>query len=268
MGSALGRVLRDGGARVVATVAGRSERTARLADQAGLELLPALEDVARVADLVLSIGPPAEAEAIAHAIAVAGASGLYVDMNAVSPTTVQFIAAELKLDVVDASISGAPPGAAGATTRIYASGSRAPEVVALPWDDRVDVRVIGDEVGLASAVKMCTASVYKGTNALLLHALASAQWYGVLEYVLDDLGHRADDAPRRIANIVAKSARFVGEMREIASTQEDAGLAPTLFEAMAEVYSELAGTPLAQRAPEDVPRDLTLEQVLDALRQL
>ena len=48
--------------------------------------------------------------------------------------------------------------------------------------------------GSASAVKMSTASVYKGSVALLTQALRAADHYGVLEHVLDDLGERADGA--------------------------------------------------------------------------
>src|SRR4029078_7060658 len=57
MGSAVGGVLRRGGARVVVTVAGRSERTGRLARDAGLELVPSIADVVAAADVVLSIVP-------------------------------------------------------------------------------------------------------------------------------------------------------------------------------------------------------------------
>ena len=46
-----------GGARVVATVDGRSERTRRLAH--GLELLPSLAEVVAASDLVVSVCPPA-----------------------------------------------------------------------------------------------------------------------------------------------------------------------------------------------------------------
>jgi 3-hydroxyisobutyrate dehydrogenase-like beta-hydroxyacid dehydrogenase len=49
------------------------------------------------------------------------------------------------------------------------------------------VRVVGAEIGLASAVKMSTASVYKGTVALLAHALAAARANGVLDVVVEDL---------------------------------------------------------------------------------
>src|SRR6188472_3639884 len=99
MGSAVGRALQRGGARVVATLEGRSERTARLAE--GLELLPRLDDVLAEADVVLSIVPPGEAAAVAGR--VRGAA-LVADLNAVSPTT----ALALGVDV-DGSISGPPP---------------------------------------------------------------------------------------------------------------------------------------------------------------
>lgn len=71
MGSGLGGALRQGGARVVTTVDGRSQRTARLAAEAGLELLPTLADVLAVAEVVLSVTPPGAAVKTAQAIAVA-----------------------------------------------------------------------------------------------------------------------------------------------------------------------------------------------------
>ena len=246
MGSAIGSALLRGGARVVATVAGRSERTVALARRAELELLPGLEAVVQEADVVLSIVPPAEAEAVAAELAGAR---LLADLNAIAPATAKRISPQ-----VDGSISGGPPWQAG-TTRIYLSGPRANEVAALPFEG-VEIVTVGDEAGAASAVKMSTASVYKGSTALLTQALRAAAHYGVLEYVLDDLGDLAEKAGRRIARAAAKSARFVGEMREIAAAQEAAGLTPALFEAMTEVYAELARTPLGQVPPEDAGSDL------------
>jgi 3-hydroxyisobutyrate dehydrogenase-like beta-hydroxyacid dehydrogenase len=270
MGSAVGRALREGGASVVTTLAGRSQRTAGLAEAAGLELLPDLDAVVAAADVVLSIAPPDQAGSIADAIAAAcgqtGASPLVADLNAISPATARGIEAALRtagLELVDGSISGPPPHTPG-TTRIYLSGPRAAHVADLPFAG-VDVIQVGDEVGTASAVKMCTASVYKGSVALLTHALLTAQANGVVEHVLDDLGERADDAARGIARSATKSARYVGEMREIAATQAAAGLTPALFEAMAEVYAALARRPLAQGTPEDVGAGVELERVLQEL---
>ena len=64
MGSAVGAAYIAGGHRVVATVAGRSERTAALAAQAGLELVPDLDTVVAESALVLSIVPPGDARAL------------------------------------------------------------------------------------------------------------------------------------------------------------------------------------------------------------
>jgi 3-hydroxyisobutyrate dehydrogenase-like beta-hydroxyacid dehydrogenase len=124
MGSAVGHVLAKTGARVVATLDGRSERTAGLASRAGLELLPDLTAVVRAADVILSIVPPGEAEPVAADIARAGADGrgrpLLVELNAISPQRVRGIPAlnAHALDLVDGSISGPPPWTPG-TTRIY-----------------------------------------------------------------------------------------------------------------------------------------------------
>jgi 3-hydroxyisobutyrate dehydrogenase-like beta-hydroxyacid dehydrogenase len=274
MGSALARVLVAGGARVVATLDGRSARTAALAGSAEIEQLSDLDGVVAEADVLLSVAPPDQALAIGAEVGAAarrtGAQPLVADLNAIAPQTALRLESSLRADglaLVDGSISGPPPRP-GASTRIYLSGPRAAEVAGLPLTG-VDVRVVGRHVGTASAVKMCTASVYKGTAALLCHALVTAARLGVLEPVLDDLETVAPDlvaaAPQRLANAAAKSGRYVGEMNEIASTQGAVGLTPALFKGMAQSYAALARSPLGREAPEAVDPQRTLEDVLGAL---
>jgi 3-hydroxyisobutyrate dehydrogenase-like beta-hydroxyacid dehydrogenase len=274
MGSAVGAAYHAAGQRAVTTVSGRSERTGRLAELAGLERLPDLESVVAEAELVLSIVPPDQA--VATAAEIAGAAGrtgsrpLVGDWNAVAPATVRAIGqslAEVGLELVDGSISGGPPNA-GYRTRVYLSGPRAEELAAAapPW---LDLRVVGDEVGLASAVKMCTASMYKGSTVLLAHALLTAHAHGVLPQVLDDLGDSFPKQVLRAARLLAvsttKAERYVGEMHEIAATQATVGLTPALFEAMADVYAALAATPLGADAPESIPSEPDLAYVLERL---
>jgi 3-hydroxyisobutyrate dehydrogenase-like beta-hydroxyacid dehydrogenase len=260
MGSALADALDT---RVVATLEARSDRTRSLAGQAKrLELLPTLGRVLREADVVLSVVPPGEAAKIGAAIRDAGERFLFVDLNAVSPGTVVRMGAD-----VDGAISGPPPWKAD-TTRIYLSGARACEVAELPWM-RVELVVVGNEVGTASAVKMCTASVYKGTTALLAHALLTAHRTGVLEHVLDDLRGSfpevVDGAGTAVARATTKSARYVPEMRQIAETQSGAGLPRELFEGVAAAYEALSKRELASTAPEDIPAGLGVADALDRL---
>jgi 3-hydroxyisobutyrate dehydrogenase-like beta-hydroxyacid dehydrogenase len=259
MGSGLGWALREGGHEVVTTLSGRSARTGNLARRAGLTILPDLADVVSAADVVLVVTPPGSALSAAAAIAAAcregGVTPLVADLNAISPSTVEEVAYRLAgagVDLVDGSISGPPP-TVRAGARIYLSGKRTAELAALQWT-HVHAIVVGDRVGLASAVKMCTASVYKGSVGLLAQAMLTAAHHDVLEPVLADLADDGHDPVRQVAVAVTKAHRFVPEMREIAATQAGAGQPQALFECFAEIYERLASTQWAQHDPESVDR--------------
>jgi 3-hydroxyisobutyrate dehydrogenase-like beta-hydroxyacid dehydrogenase len=269
MGAGLGWALREGGARVVATVQGRSERTRRLAGEAGLDLLPGLVDVVAVADVVLTVTPPGAARAAARTVATAardaGAMPVVADLNAVSPGTMDAIAQDLAgLPVVDGAISGPPPTVEPGA-RLFLSGAKATEVAALPWGDRIRPAVLGTGIGSASALKMCTASVYKGLTALVVQAMRVAGRHGVLEQMLADLALNDLDLSTGVPQAATKAHRFVDEMREIAATQAGAGLTPDLFAAFAEVYADVAGTALAHGDPESAGRSLTPEEIVARL---
>jgi 3-hydroxyisobutyrate dehydrogenase-like beta-hydroxyacid dehydrogenase len=258
MGSALGRAWQVGGSRVVATIQGRSPRTASLAT--GLELLPSLDDVVSVADVIVSIGPPSAAVQMADAIVDASARRqarpLVVDLNAISPNTVRRIQDRVSaagLELLDGSVSGPPPSPTS-VTHLYLSGRSGQRLAALPspW---LATHVVGSEVGLASAVKMCTASVYKGFSCLLLQALQTACAHGVADVVIADLEHdfggQLTGVASRIALAAAKSDRYPAEMREIAETQASAGGDPGVFRAIAGAYEHVARSELSSLTPED-----------------
>jgi 3-hydroxyisobutyrate dehydrogenase-like beta-hydroxyacid dehydrogenase len=268
MGSALRRAWAAGGTHVVATLAGRSARTRGLAT--GLTLLPDLPAVVAASDVVVSICPPAAAEdVLADVLAAAGATGarpVLADLNAIAPQLVVALAARAAaagLDLVDGSVSGGPPTPDGGTT-LYLSGPRA-SVLDLPAPG-LRTQVLGDRPGTASAVKMCTASVYKGTAALWAQAFQTAAAHGVVDVVLDDLGSDPAVAACRIASATAKSARYVAEMEHIAATQAAAGGSVELFAGIAAVYRRLASTPLAATSPEEAAALDDLTAVLARLR--
>ena len=272
MGAAVGRVLAAAGSRVVTTIEGRSARTRRLAQ--GIELLPALEDVIAASRLVLSIVPPGAALDVADAIAEAasrtGARPVVADLNAIAPATMEGVEERLAgvgLRVVDGSISGPPPRIPG-TTVIYLAGTHAARVAELD-PAGVEFRIIGERIGMASAVKMSTASFYKGQTAIFGQALRSAQANGVLEVVLDDFRRHypelVADASLLVQRMAAKSGRYVAEMEEIAGTQDRAGLTPELFQAFADVYRRMSEGDLAESAPEEADPGLALGPLLDRL---
>jgi 3-hydroxyisobutyrate dehydrogenase-like beta-hydroxyacid dehydrogenase len=272
MGAAVGRALGAGGTRVVATTEGRSERTRRLAD--GIELVQTLDDVVGCSDVVFSIVPPGAALDVAVAVSRSAercaVRPLVADLNAIAPSTMEAVSGRLAdagLAAVDGSISGPPPVRAG-TTIVYLSGPDAVRIASLEAP-LLDFRVVGERIGTASAIKMSTASFYKGQTALFAQALRAARANGVLDLVLDDLRrHYPDlvsDAAPVLQRIAAKSGRYVAEMKEIAASQEQAGLTPDLFSAFAAVYLGLSHTELAGRTPEQAEVAATLVEILATL---
>ncbi|WP_051215110.1 DUF1932 domain-containing protein [Granulicoccus phenolivorans] len=272
MGGALGRAWQAGGARAVTTVAGRSARTRALAE--GLDLLDSLEAVVAAADIVVSVVPPAQvipnAEQIAAAAGATGVRPVVADLNAVSLPTMDRVAEILTAagcPVVDGSISGMPPTGSGAGTRVYLSGERAAELTRFDSGDLTST-VVGAEVGQASAIKMCTAAVYKGLTALMIQSLRTADTHGVSDLVVADWQAMMGitDAPQRIALATAKSDRFPDEMREIAATQEAAGYGAELYEAIARVFEGAYATELGTLSPEQATAITALPDLLARLR--
>lgn len=270
MGSGLGWALREGGARVMTTLAGRSARTARLVEAAGLEVLDDLDTLVRAVSHILVVTPPGAALDAATALAAAtqrtGARPLITDMNAISPQTAAAVAATISpLPFVDGSISGPPP-IARPGARLYFSGPRAAELVALPWRHVTPID-LGPRVGAASALKMSSASVYKGLVGLYTQAMRAADHYGVLDPMLADLRGQGFDLVGSVAVAATKAHRYVPEMREISQAQAGAGLPPELFAAFAEVYAQISTLPLATDDPESVDHDIAPADVVARLKK-
>jgi 3-hydroxyisobutyrate dehydrogenase-like beta-hydroxyacid dehydrogenase len=239
MGAALAMQLRPG-RTVLWASSGRSVETAQRAEEAGLRDVGTVEELAKSSDIVVSVCPPHGALAVAES--VAGFDGIYVDANAVSPMTARQIAAVIEAgggQFVDGGIVGPPPRE-GVPTRLYLSGTMASAVADLFRDTVVLARVVSDEPGSASAVKMAYAAWTKGTAALLLAIRAVARAEGVEATLLDEWQQSIPDLPARSdrAALAArqKGWRWVGEMEEIASTFAAAGLPDGFHEAAAEIY--------------------------------
>jgi 3-hydroxyisobutyrate dehydrogenase-like beta-hydroxyacid dehydrogenase len=240
MGAAVGATLRGRGQDVLWASAGRSAETRQRAAEAGLGDARSLEELVRGSDVILSVCPPHAALEVAGS--VAGFQGLFVDANAVAPATAREVAAVVAAggaECVDGGIVGPPPRAPG-TTRLYLSGAKAEMVAGLFAGTVVDARVLSDEVGTASALKMAYAAWTKGTAALLLAVGELAREEGVelalheeWSLSLPELSERSQQAAR---SAEAKGWRWVAEMEEIASTFDAAGLPDGFHRAAAEVF--------------------------------
>jgi len=241
MGSAVGAQLRRHGISVVWASTGRSEQTAGRAAEADLADAGTLEELARRSDVILSICPPHAALDVARSLA--GYGGLFVDANAVAPATMRAIADAVGGRCVDGGIVGPPPRQS-ARTHLYVSGPEAAAVSALFEGTAVDVRLVSDEVGAASAVKVAYAAWTKGTAALLLAIQAFARAEDVEPTLVaewrESLPELVDQLQRAEASAAAKGWRWSGEMEEIAAAFAAQDLPAGFHEAAASVFRTLS----------------------------
>ena len=233
----------------------RRGRRRGLADDAAL---------VRAADVLLSILVPARPRrwpaGSPPPCAPTAADLLYVDCNAIAPATARAVGAVVEAAgarFVDAGIIGPPPRVGAKGTRFYASGTAAADFAQLR-DYGLDVRIIGEHAGDASAVKMCYAALTKGTTAIMTELAVAAVRLGVSEPLRAELELSQPEMLARMARsvpaMVPKAHRWVGEMEEIAQTFAAAGLTPLTFEGAAALYAVIAATPLGRVAPEEWAR--------------
>ena len=265
MGHAVASVLNQAGLRVITQLGGRSERTRALAACAGIEAIADDAALVQDADVLLSILVPAEAMALAERIAGAlrasDADLLYVDCNAIAPQTARRIGEVVEAAggrFVDAGIIGPPPQPGVSSTRFYASGKDAAAFAGLA-DFGLDVRLVGDQPGHASALKMCYAAITKGTTALMTELAVAAERLGVSEALRTEFAQSQpallERMQRAVPDMVPKAHRWVGEMEEIAKTFGACGLTPLTFEGAAAVYDFVARSSLGRTTPEEWRRE-------------
>jgi len=247
MGAAVGRCLAGRGLPVSWVFDGRSAATRARAAAAGLEECLTLEQALDGAGIVLSICPPHGAMELARAVAGRkGFRGLYVDANAIAPSTARDIARLIETaggHFVDGGIIGPPPTSPG-RTRFYVCGRAAPEVAGLFAATDLETIVLDGEVGAASALKMCFAAWNKGATALLAGIRALAQAEGVDSGLLAEWRLSRPELPAQsevVTTQARKAWRWVAEMDEIAATFEAAGLPGGFHHAAAEIFERLSG---------------------------
>lgn len=275
MGHSIGKVLRDNGLRVITCLNGRSPRSRELAAKAGIEDVPTLEDLVSQADIFLSILVPARAVDVARQVAAAlqttSAELLYVDCNAIAPRTVREIGDIITSAggrVADIGIVGPPPRRPG--TRFYTSGPAAEEVTELSAYG-LDIRVIGEEMGQASGMKMCYGALTKGLQALGVELLVAAKVMGLEQTLADEqagsMAEVRDWLERSVPTMPPKAYRWVGEMEEIATTFEDIGLTPLILQGAADLYRFVETTPIGKETPENRDTNRDLNGIVAALAE-
>ncbi|HET8524822.1 MAG TPA: DUF1932 domain-containing protein [Thermomicrobiales bacterium] len=275
MGHAIGGVLRQNGLRVITCLDGRSERSRALADKAGIEAVPSIEDLVDQAQILLCVLVPARAvevaEQVARAVRATNADLLYVDCNAIAPRTareVGRIMSDAGARVADVGIIGQPPTKPG--TKFYVSGPGAAEFRELA-NHGLDVRPLGPEMGQASGFKMCYGALTKGIQALATESLIAAEQLGLSDALRaeqqDSVAPIFGWLEKQLPSMPPRAYRWVGEMEEIAMTFDDLGMTPRMLLGAADVYRFVTDTALGQETPETRDPNRTMPQVISGLAE-
>ncbi|KAI8217424.1 hypothetical protein K4K53_009202 [Colletotrichum sp. SAR 10_77] len=313
MGVGIAKLLIAKGFEVATNVKGRSEDTIQRARDAGVELIDSDFDLASQCAAVLSVVPPRDAEATADRIidALQGTTRpvplYFIDMNAVAPSTCKSMAAAFTRSrvpavFIDACIIGAPPrlrSAPNAGTNVSSSSAPPTEdgddwvVPGMPMsgpDTLVDFpggaeglgarlsavlggKHISPEIGAASGLKMCFASMSKGFTAIATQSFTTASRLGVLDNLREELSARLPThlqfAEKGVTTMPPKAYRWVREMEEISKTHsEEGGFGPEMFLGAAGIYKAVEDSPLgAEKIGKRRKRGTSLEDVAAAVTE-
>jgi 3-hydroxyisobutyrate dehydrogenase-like beta-hydroxyacid dehydrogenase len=264
MGISVAATMRRSGFDVSWASAGRSADSVARAEAHNLIDAGTVANLCATCEAFVSVCPPHTAVSIAEEVLAADFDGIYLDANAIAPKKAVHMAemmAAAGVVFVDGGIIGGPAWEPQRTW-LYLSGEQAERVASFFAAGPLETAVIGDQIGQASALKMCFAAYTKGSTALLSMILAGAEALGVRANLEAQWSRGGSDfaaqTQQRVRRVTAKAWRFEGEMHEIAATFAGVGLPAGFHEAAADIYQRLAYFKAAEATPE-------LAEVLDSL---
>lgn len=240
VGSSFARGLRDegGDVRVLAyDAAPPGSDAARLvasrAQDVGVRLVGSAEEIATASDAVFSAVPSSFAvEAAASVREHLGGGAAYYDLTASHPRTKAHVADLLgPVPVADLAIVG-PVRVLAHRVPILASGRFAAGHLEALGAVGMDIDVVSDEAGDASAIKLCRSVFTKGIEALLVETLMAAESLGVSETVLTSIEKTLASqrfpaaANRYVTGNAIHAGRRVHEVEDVIALLEAQGVEP------------------------------------------
>lgn len=181
------------------------------------------------AQVVLSLVTADQALFVAQSHAASLAAGtLWCDMNSVAPETKRAAAAVIDAAggiYVDVAVM-APVNPLRLDVPLFLSGPQASTGEKVLRElGFTSLRVVGDEIGRASTIKMLRSVMYKGLEALTAECLIACAKAGVTDEVLQSFGNDwSSGADYRLDRMMVHGTRRSAEMAEVVKTLEDLGV--------------------------------------------
>jgi 3-hydroxyisobutyrate dehydrogenase-like beta-hydroxyacid dehydrogenase len=203
-----------------------------------------LREAIHDADLVISaVTCSAAIEVARNAAPFLRKGQIYLDINSVSPETKREIAGVLKASpaiFIEAAVM-APVAPQRIKVPMLLGGRDARNATDRLKAIGLNLTHVSDEIGVASATKMCRSIVIKGLESLAVESLFTARRYHAEKEVLASLaatfpgmGWDASLPDYLISRVAEHGKRRAAEMREAAQAIADVGLEPLTALATAE----------------------------------
>jgi hypothetical protein len=209
----------------------------------GVQLASSHADLAAKADLIVSAVTASQAVPVAGACAPAVKKGAwFLDFNSASPGAKRRAAG-----LIDGAGGRYVEGAVMTSVSPYRikvplllGGGNARDLAPLLVELGFDAKIASEELGIASAVKMCRSIMIKGLEAMVIESFTTARAYGVEDAVLASLAETFPgiDWEKQGAyffqRVIEHGRRRSEEVREVAETVREIGLTPLSSQGTAE----------------------------------
>ena len=252
----------------------RGQQIKERAEEAHVELVASTPELAEWAEIVFAAVPSAFTLDVCAAVEGSlGPEKLYADVSASTARVKEVVWDAIKATgvlFVDAAMLGPLP-----TYRhkvpILASGNGAEAFrdALSPYGMKIDLA--GEKPGAASAIKLIRSIYMKGTAALMVEMLRTADAYGVTDQVVSSVAATMDGTPfiptlnRLVTGTAIHCARRASELKGSVELVEEAGLDPEIVLAAKHIHETFEPYNFADRNAVHKIADWT--EVIAALRE-
>ena len=208
----LSKLIQSQDINLITSTENRSQDTIDLIKKSNVEVFPSYNEAIEKSDIVISAVTPSRAVEVAEKCR--NANVIYLDLNNISPNTT------LKInDIVDNLVDGVIIGKIDAENPIlYLSGKDSEKLLFL--NDYLDVKIISDNIGDASKLKLLRSTYTKSLSVLLIECYSLASGLNLEEEFFNILSLTEGDEFKnkslsRINNTLRSSKRKAEELEEI-----------------------------------------------------
>jgi 3-hydroxyisobutyrate dehydrogenase-like beta-hydroxyacid dehydrogenase len=201
----------------------------------GVQLMTSSLELAARSDFIISAVTASQTVPVAQTCAAAiKKDAFFLDFNSASPGAKQRAASLIDgaggRYVEGAVMTSMPPYRI--KVPLLLGGAFAVELAPLINNLGFAAKVASDQLGVASATKMCRSVMIKGLEAMVIESLTTARFYGVEDAVVASLYETfpgidwEKQAAYFFQRVIEHGRRRSEEVREVAETVRDAGLTP------------------------------------------